>query len=137
MKATARRRAADTFAHTVTIGAHELTIDEPPDQGGNDEGPNPQELLAASLAGCTAITIEMYAKRKGWELEDLEVEAEYEPASPGTQTKFKLTIRLPPGLTDEQVERLSVISAKCPVHRTLDGDALFEERIEMAPSSGT
>jgi putative redox protein len=133
MKATARRQRPDGYAHTVVIGDHELTIDEPTDQGGDDDGPNPQELLAASLAGCTAITIEMYAKRKGWDLPNVEVEADYEQGERGSPTKFTLTIRLPDGLSDEQIERLSVIAAKCPVHRTLDGDAIFEERIETAP----
>ncbi len=132
MKATVRRQRSDGYAHTVEIGDHHLTIDEPRDQGGDDEGPNPQELLAAALAGCTAITIEMYAKRKGWDLPDLEVDAGYEQGDRGTPTKFTLTIKLPPGLSDEQVERLSVIAAKCPVHRTLDGEAIFEERIETA-----
>jgi putative redox protein len=130
MKATARRVAHDTFVHDVEVGAHRLTLDEPPEHGGNDEGPNPQELLAAALAGCTAITIEMYANRKGWDIGRLEVDTEYEPADRGTPTRFRLTIRLPPGLSDEQVERLAVIAAKCPVHRTLDGEALFEQRIE-------
>jgi putative redox protein len=133
MKATARRQRPDGYAHTVAIGDHELTIDEPTDQGGDDDGPNPQELLAASLAGCTAITIEMYAKRKGWDLPNVEVEADYEQGERGAPTKFTLTIRLPDGLSDEQIERLGVIAAKCPVHRTLDGDAIFEERIETAP----
>jgi putative redox protein len=114
-----------------------LTIDEPRDQGGDDDGPNPQELLAASLAGCVAITIEMYAKRKGWDLPDVEVEAEYEQGDRGTPTKFVVTIRLPAGLSDAQIERLSVIAAKCPVHRTLDGDAIFEERIETAPPASS
>ena len=133
MKATARRQRPDGYVHAVRIGGHELTIDEPSEQGGDDQGPNPQELLAAALAGCTAITIEMYAKRKGWDLSALEVEAEYEPADRGVPTRFTLTIKLPPGLSDEQIERLSVIAAKCPVHRTLDGEAIFEERIETAP----
>jgi putative redox protein len=132
MNATARRQRPDGYAHTVRIGDHELTIDEPLDQGGDDDGPTPQELLAASLAGCTAITIEMYAKRKGWDLPNVEVEAEYEQSDRGASTKFTLTIRLPEGLSDEQIERLSVIGAKCPVHRTLDGDVIFEELIETA-----
>ena len=137
MKATARRQGAESFTHTVSIGEHELTIDEPPEQGGADLGPSPQELLAASLAGCTAITIEMYAKRKGWDLPDVEVEAEYEQGERGAPTKYTLTIRLPAGLSDEQIERLSVIAAKCPVHRTLDGDAIFEELIETVPPASS
>ncbi|HEV3056255.1 MAG TPA: OsmC family protein [Solirubrobacteraceae bacterium] len=137
MKATARRQRPDGYAHTVEIGDHELTIDEPLDQDGDDAGPTPQELLAASLAGCTAITIEMYAKRKGWDLPNVEVEAEYEQSDRGATTKFTLTIRLPEGLSDEQIERLSVIGAKCPVHRTLDGDVIFEELIETAPPASS
>ena len=53
---------------------HRLTADEPEDHGGDDAGPSPQELLAASLASCTAITMEMYAKRKGWNVDGLEVD---------------------------------------------------------------
>jgi putative redox protein len=137
MKATARRKRPDGYAHTIQIGEHELTIDEPREQGGGDEGPNPQELLAASLAGCTAITIEMYARRKGWDLPEVEVQAAYEQGERGTPTKFTLTLRLPTGLSDEQIERLGAIAAKCPVHRTLDGEVIFEERIETAPPASS
>ena len=63
MKATATRDAG--YRHTVKVRSHELTVDEPRDQGGGDSGPDPQELLAASLASCTAVTMEMYAQRKG------------------------------------------------------------------------
>ena len=62
MKATARR-SSNGFTHTIDVRQHHLTVDEPPAHGGEDAGPNPQELLAASLASCTAITIEMYAQR--------------------------------------------------------------------------
>lgn len=64
MKATARRTARDAFTHQIGIREHQLTVDEPADHGGHDEGPTPQELLAASLASCTAVTVEMYADRK-------------------------------------------------------------------------
>ncbi len=107
-----------------------MTVDEPESNGGTDEGPNPQELLAASLASCTAITIEMYAARKGWDLGHVEVECEYTPAERGCPTKFDLVMRLPETATDEQLERLRVIAAKCPVHRTLDGEVMFNERVE-------
>jgi putative redox protein len=129
MKAIARRTG--TFTHEIDVRAHRLVADEHSETGGNDDGPNPQELLAASLASCTAITMEMYAKRKGWEIGPIEVEAEYTPAERGAPTRFRLVLRLPEGLTDEQVERLSVIAAKCPIHRTLDGEVMFDERIEL------
>jgi putative redox protein len=135
MRATARR--TNHFVHQVDVRQHQLVADEPIDQGGSDEGPSPQELLAASLASCTAITIEMYAKRKGWDIGPLEVECEYTPAERGCPTKFRLDFRFPNGCTEEQVERLRVIAAKCPVHRTLEGEVFFEEHIQLVEPART
>jgi putative redox protein len=129
MKATARREGGG-LRHTVQIGEHQITVDEPQLAGGEDSGPDPRELLAASLASCTAITMEMYAARKGWDIGNIEVDVEYTPADKGSTTKFQLVLRLPADLPEEQVERLSVIAAKCPVHRALDGEVMFQERIE-------
>jgi len=128
MKATSTR--SGTFKQTVRVRDHQLTVDEPADQGGDDAGPSPQELLAASLATCTAITMEMYARRKGWDVGDVQVRCEYTPAERGCPTRFDLVMRFPDSLTDEMVERLRVIAAKCPVHRTLDGEVMFDERVE-------
>ena len=129
MKATARRDGG-TFKHTVQVRDHQLIADEPIHVGGADTGPDPQELLAASLASCTAITMEMYAARKGWDIGHVEVDVEYSPAERGCPTKFELVVRLPDDMPEEQVERLRVIAAKCPVHRALDGEVMFMERIE-------
>lgn len=129
LKATAQR--AGNFAHTIHIRDHELEADEAVDAGGDDTAPNPQELLAASLASCTAITVEMYAKRKGWDIGPISVDVEYTPAERGCQTRFEMVLRLPDGLSNEQVDRLKVIAAKCPVHRTLDGEVAFDERVEI------
>jgi putative redox protein len=131
MKATARRSTATSFTHSVEIGNHHLVVDESKDAGGDDQGPSPQELLAASLASCTAITIEMYAKRKGWDIGTIEVAVEYTPAERGCPTKFALDLRLPAACTDEQRERLQVIAAKCPVHRMLEGEVMFEDRVTI------
>jgi putative redox protein len=131
MKATARRAAPRTFSHRIDIRQHQLTADEPTEHGGEDDGPSPQELLAASLASCTAITMEMYAKHKGWDIGPVEVQCQYTPAERGCPTKFRLDLRLPNGCSQEQIERLRVIAAKCPVHRTLDGEVMFDERIEL------
>jgi putative redox protein len=129
MKASVRRDGA-TFRHTVQVRDHQFTVDEPLDAGGDDSGPDPQELLAVSLAACTAITLEMYAARKGWDIGHVEVDAEYIPAERGCPTKFELVLRLPDNMPDDQVQRLRVIAAKCPVHRVLDGEVMFQERIE-------
>ena len=139
MQATARR-GDGTFKHTVQVREHQLTIDEPLDSGGEDAGPDPQELLAVSLASCTAITMEMYAARKGWDIGHVEVDAQYTPAERGCPTKFEIVLRLPDDLPEEQVQRLQVIAAKCPVHRVLDGEVMFAERVErtraLQPAAG-
>jgi putative redox protein len=127
-KATARRNSG--FAHTVTLGEHQVAVDEPRVQGGDDDGPSPEQLLAASLASCTAITMEMYAQRKGWELGPVEVDAQFTPAERGCPTRFEVVLRLPSHLSEEQVAKLRVIAAKCPIHRTLDGEVMFSERVE-------
>jgi len=127
-KATATRKSG--YRHTVRIRQHELICDEPAEKGGTDEGPSPQELLAASLSTCVAITIEMYAERKGWDVGATEVECSFAPSERGAPTRFELILRLPDHLTDEQADRLKVIAAKCPVHRTLEGEVMFDERVE-------
>ena len=114
----------------VDVREHHVSIDEPVDQGGDDSAPSPQEMLAASLASCTAVTMEMYAERKGWDLGYVEVECSYTPAERGCPTRFEIVLRLPEDASDEQVERLKIIAAKCPIHRTLDGEVMFHERVE-------
>ena len=130
MKAVARRVGNGLKQH-IEMGGHKLTSDEPANVGGTDAGPNPQALLAASLASCSAITMEMYAKRKGWEVGELEVDVNYEPAQRGSPTKFQMAMRLPKELPEEQREKMMQIAAKCPVHRTLEGEVMFEERVEL------
>ena len=129
MRATAKQRTG--FTHDVKVRKHQMTADEPTEHGGEDLGPSPQEMLAASLASCTAITMEMYAKRKGWNVDGLEVDVDYTPAERGCATNFKLVMKMPAHLSEEQVDRLQTIAAKCPVHRTLEGEVLFDERVEL------
>jgi putative redox protein len=130
MRAVARQR--EKFTHDVKAGDHTFTVDEPVEAGGQDEGPSPQELLAAALASCTAVTMEMYAQRKGWDTSGLEVDVEYTPAERGFPTRFDLLLKMPAHLDEEQIDKLRVIAAKCPVHRTLEGEVMFEERVELA-----
>jgi putative redox protein len=124
-------RVGDRLRQQVKVRGHELTADEPKDQGGEDSGPSPQELLAASLASCTAVTMEMYAVRKGWDVGDITVDVDYEPAHRGSPTRFQMTVSLSKELPEEQRERLMQIAAKCPVHRTLEGEVMFDERVEL------
>jgi putative redox protein len=130
MRAVARQTKG--FTHELKVRDHKLTADESKEDGGEDLGPSPQELLAASLASCTAITIEMYAQRKGWNTDGLEIDVDYTPADRGSPTRFNLVMRMPAHLSEEQVEKLRVIAAKCPIHRTLEGEVLFDERVELS-----
>ncbi|HEX7278818.1 MAG TPA: OsmC family protein [Solirubrobacterales bacterium] len=130
MRVVARR--VEGYAHDVEIeGGHELRVDEPAEAGGADTGPSPTRLLAASLAGCIAITVEMYAERKGWDLGAVEVDVEVGYEGP-TPSRFDVGLRLPAGLDEEQRRRLLVIATKCPVHKVLAGEAHVEvtERLE-------
>jgi putative redox protein len=133
MRVVARRR--EGFAHDVDVddGAHRLLVDEPVAAGGDDAGPSPTRLLAAGLASCIAITIEMYAERKGWNVGAVEVavDVEYEGYVP---TSFDATIRLPAEVSEEQRERLLAVSRKCPVQKVLSGATAVEltHRIEAA-----
>jgi len=131
MKVIARRRQHDGFQHDVLVRQHAVPVDEPAEQGGTDTSPNPEEMLAVSLASCTAITMEMYAQRKGWEVGAVEVDCDYQAAERGCPTRFRLILRFPGHLSDEQVERLRTIAAKCPIHRVLDGEVMFDERVEV------
>jgi putative redox protein len=131
--AVARRRKG--YEHEIEIREHRLIVDEPEGNGGGDQGPTPTELLAASLASCTAITIEMYADRKGWDLGDVEVTADFTEATSDTPAKFKVDIKLPAELTDEQHDRILTIAHKCPVHRALMGaDVEVDDSLELIGS---
>ena len=130
MRVVARR--IDGFAHEVDLeGGHTLVVDEPEDRGGTDTGPRPTQLLAASLAGCTAITVEMYADRKGWDVGPIEVDVDvaYEGTVPST---YAVALKLPPELSDEQRRLLLRVAGKCPVHKVLVAEAsvTVAERLE-------
>jgi putative redox protein len=116
------------LAHEIDLGENRtIVVDEPAEDGGTDTGPRPSQLLASSLAGCTAITIELYAQRKGWDVEGLEVEVDMRSAGGpnpyASPTHFTVEVGLPGGLDEEQRRKLMVIAEKCPVHKLLEHGA--------------
>jgi putative redox protein len=120
MRVVARRR--NGYAHDIEIeGGHSLVSDEPESAGGTDTGPSPTRLLASSLAACTAITVEMYADRKGWDVGELEVDVETSYEGP-VPTRFDVTLKIGGNVDVAQIEKLLVIAGKCPVHKALAGD---------------
>jgi len=133
VRVTAKRRQG--FTHDLEIqGGHRLVIDEPEVAGGANEGPSPTRTVAAALAACTAITLEMYADRKDWDVGDLEVDVDMEYAENGVPRSFEVTVHVPGHLTEEQRERLHTIAGKCPVHRLLThrADVTVTDRVEQA-----
>jgi putative redox protein len=121
------------FEQTITAGGHSFIADEPTSYGGGDAGPNPYDLLLASLGACTSMTLLMYARRKGWPLERAEVRLTHERVherdceQPDNRDcrieRIRRNITLVgPKLTDEQRARLEQIAERCPVHKTLTGN---------------
>jgi putative redox protein len=128
--AVARRRKG--YEHEIEIREHRLIVDEQEEDGGGDQGPTPTELLAASLASCTATTIEMYADRKGWDLGQVEVTADFTKATADSPARFRVDIRSPAELTDEQRDRILTIAHKCPVHKALLGSNVeIDDSLEL------
>jgi putative redox protein len=114
------RKAPDgKIKQLIEIGTHTLYADEPPANGGDDQGPAPHELLDAALGTCTALTVTLVARRKQFPLEDVRVEIAHENVD-GVY-KMHRRIELVGTLSDEQKQYLLGIANKCPVHRTLTG----------------
>jgi putative redox protein len=132
MIATARRLAGG-LAHEVDVnGRHTIVTDEPERLGGEDRGPAPHELLAATLASCVSTMIVMYARNRGWDLGETSVSVEYDPES--TPRRCSIELRLPAALDAEQRRRLERVAQTCPVRRALEAEFAVEERV--APQAG-
>ncbi len=113
----------DKYYTEVTAGENKIITDEPVDKGGQNKGFNPFEILATSLASCTAATLRMYIDRKGWNVPKIDVEVELENY-PQTQTAvFTRNVSYEYAeLTAEQLEKLQTIADKCPVHKIFHGN---------------
>lgn len=116
---------SDRYRQDISINdKFHLTADEPKDLGGNDVGATPIELLLAGLGSCKAITLKMYAERKGWELTKVGVDVDHQKID--RQYQISVRLHLAGNLTDEQKQRLLKIADKCPVHKLLQSEAQIE-----------
>lgn len=128
------------FHTTIRSRDHLFHADEPASDGGSDKGPRPSEMLLGALGSCVAITLKMYAGRKGWPLEGVEVELDYErfrgseyedyEGDSGFIHEFREAITLRGPLSDDQKERLMQIATKCPVRRAIATPAFFKEVLQ-------
>jgi putative redox protein len=110
----------NALAQDIEVAGHRLRADEEVAKGGENTAAAPHELLLAALGSCTAITLKVYAQRKGWPLTNVRVKLNGTNAEGGFSIRRELTFD--GELTTEQRQRLTEIADKCPVHRTLSGD---------------
>jgi len=126
---------ASPYGERITAGGHQLVADEPTIVGGADSGPTPYDLLLASLGACTAITVRMYAERKGWPLRNVTVRLRHQrihatdcancETRTGQLDHIERELEFDGDLTDEQRARLLDIAERCPVHRMLHSEVLI------------
>jgi putative redox protein len=111
---------APAYRADIRVGTHQLVADEPKLTGGGDLGPTPLGLLLSALAACTAITLRMYAKRKGWQDMTIEIDVRYDTDDEG-QVTIRRTVTVPADLPGTQRERLAEIAERTPVTRVIRG----------------
>ena len=127
------------FQQDILVGGHRLLADEPPSVGGDDTGPTPYDYLSAALGSCTSMTLRMYADRKGWPLERVEVRLRHRKihaddcadceTDKGRIDEIERTITVTGALEADQRQRLLEIADRCPVHRTLHGEIKVRSRL--------
>jgi putative redox protein len=130
----------EKFKQHITAGSHSFYADEPAHLGGEDAGPDPYSLLLAALGACTAMTVRMYAKRKEWPLERVEVrlvnqrvhavDCQECTSKDGYITRIKRHIKFFGPLDQEQRARLLEIAQRCPVHKTLAAEISINDYLE-------
>ncbi len=131
----------DIYTTDILAGSHSMIADEPGSIGGHNFGPSPYELLNSSLGACTAMTLQMYARRKGWDLQEVKVHLSHGKknihqddmqeveGSSRRIDRFEKVLELVGDLDEEQKRRLMQIASKCPVHRTLASSQEFATRL--------
>ncbi|GAB1420685.1 OsmC family protein [Anaerolineales bacterium] len=132
-------RLKDSYRVEVQSDEHVYIIDEPIDVGGTNKGPNPSQVVMGALGGCIAITMKMYAERKGWKVDEIIVNLDYDrfkgseyPGYEGDENfvhEIRESITLKGDLDADQRARLFEIASKCPVRRLISSPAFFIEEL--------
>jgi putative redox protein len=128
-----------TYSQLLTAGHHSYVSDEPEVANGNDLGPGPYELLLWALGSCTAMTLLMYARTKGWDLADVSVHLTHDRVyaddrsnaehGTGKVEVIERQISIRGDLSEEQRQRLLEIAGRCPVHKTIMGSVKVVDSI--------
>ena len=135
-------RGQGGLKQVIEIRDKKLVADEPAEHGGSDEGPSPYELLLAALGACTAMTITLYARGKGWDLQEITVELEHDrihaedcrdcETDEGFLDRITKRITIDGPLHEEQRAKLEEIARRCPVQRTLNSEVKIEDELLLA-----
>ena len=130
-------RTRGTFKAEVEAGPHRFSLDEPVDAGGDGTGPTPYDALASALGGCTAMTLQFYAKREKIPLEGVDVSITHDrqhakdcidcTTTQGYIHRFRVEITLHGALSDEQKEKLLSVAGRCPVAKILQNEIRIDE----------
>jgi putative redox protein len=126
----AETTGAGAFQVRIDTGDHSFLMDEPVDYGGLGSGPSPFDLLCAALSSCTLMTMMLYARRKGWEIDGLNVRTSHQKGSADQRDRFDRVIESG-NATEEQREGLLKIAQRCPV------DLLFERGADVTATFAT
>lgn len=120
MAITVTRDRCGPMRHVVRVGRHMLTVDEPPDNGGEDAGPTPHDLYDAALGACKALTMVWYAQRRHMALENVEVEIERDAAAEQRGTyRLRALVFVSGDLSDAERQQLLSVASRCPVHKLM------------------
>ena len=128
---------ADKYKQEIRTGKHVLNADAPAEVGGGEAGPDPHELLLGALGACTSMTMQMFANRRGWVLEQVAVTLTEEkvdnPDEPGRQiSKITRSMLVKGNLTQGQIEALTVAADKCLIHKLITGPQKIETTVSLA-----
>ena len=129
----------DNFTTSIQTKNHTLIADEPASAGGSDFGPSPYEYLNAALAACTVMTLKMYAERKQWDLQEVFVyishsrqhsdDLNIQVDKPKYLDHISKKLKFIGNINEEQSQRLKEIASRCPVHKTIASEVIFETKV--------
>jgi putative redox protein len=135
-------RGGVALRQQIDVRGRTLVADEPADLGGQDEGPSPYELLLGALGACTAMTVSLYAQRKGWPLQGVTIELESDrvhardcaecETQEGYLDRIQLRIAVDGPLHEDQRLRLEEIARRCPLRKTLTSEVQIEDELRLS-----